>query len=312
MSVAPASVIGLQTWIWRNNGRSIVLLLAFPALIAAILWSLAQAWSFIMDGAGVAAGNALFLASLPWTLVAVAVWFLIAVFIQKRAVLSLASAEVVTREQAPRLYALMEPLVISRGLPMPQLAIIPSPGRNAFATGWSPQGAVIGVTQGLLDALDDRELEAVLAHELTHVMNRDTRLLVVSIVFVGVFALAAELTMRWLAHSRPSSNDRKGGQFVLFLLLATLILWIGRIGAMALRFALSRKREYLADAGAIELTKNPDALVSALEKIAGNPDVAGVVDEVQQMFIFDPKDVWEMFSTHPTIESRVAAIRAVG
>lgn len=313
MSVVPGSVVGLQTWIWRNNTRSLILLIAFPALMAAVTWALAQVFAHTLGEAAdpFAYGNDLFRGALVWVIVAVGIWFLIAIFIQKRAVLALASAELVTREQAPRLYALMEPLVISRGLPMPGLAIIPSPGLNAFATGWSPAGAVIGVTQGLLDTLDDRELEAVLAHELTHIINRDTRLLVVSIVFVGVFALLAELTMRALIHSRPSSSDRKGGQLILFLFAAAGILWLGRIGAMALRFALSRKREYLADAGAVELTKNPDALVSALQKIAGNPDVPGVVDEVQQMFIFDPKDVWEMFSTHPTVEDRVAAIRTV-
>ena len=170
---------------------------------------------------------------------------------------------------------------------------------------------MVGVTRGLLATLDDDELEAVLAHEMTHVINRDSRLLIVSIVFVGVFALACELAMRSLRFA-PRSDDRDGNRFMMFLLVATGILWLGRIGALALRFALSRRREFMADAGALELTKNPDALVGALTKIARKPEIGEVADEVQQMFIFDPPDGWELFSTHPDIEDRIAAIRAVG
>ena len=140
---------------------------------------------------------------------------------------------------------------------------------------------------------------------MTHVLNRDTRVLIVSIVFVGIFALAAELSLRALR----GADSKKA---LAFLLAAAVVLWVGRFAALLLRFAISRKREFVADAGAIELTKKPQALLSALNKIAADPQVGDVADEVQQMMIFDPPDGWDLFSTHPTLARRIAAIEAVG
>ncbi|BBF94611.1 M48 family metallopeptidase [Blastochloris tepida] len=317
----PPGVLGLRTWIWRNNSRSLMLLAAFPALLIGVTWVLCVAFTLIMgtemmgdDGltASVRAGGDLAKAAIPGVLVASAVWFAIAYLIQRPAILALAGAHLDdTSLEARRVRRLLEPLAISRGLPTPHVALIDSDGLNAFAAGWSERDSVVGVTRGLVATLDDAELEAVLAHEMTHVINRDSRLLIVSIVFVGVFALACELAMRSLRYA-PRSDNRDGNRFLLFLLVATGILWLGRIGALALRFALSRRREFMADAGALELTKNPDALVSALTRISQKPGIGEVADEVQQMFIFDPPDGWELFSTHPDIEDRIAAIRAVG
>lgn len=315
----PSGVVGLRTWIWHNNARSLALFAAFPVLVAAVFWLIVFAWA-VIDGWDARPGhdlygvaNRAYASLLPFVLIGVAVWFAIAWIIHSEAVLNLAQAKLVSKAEEPRLFRLVEPLVISRGLPIPQMAVIPSPGLNAFATGWSSKDAVIGVTRGLLDTLDDDELEAVLAHELTHIINRDTRVLVTATVFVGIFALASELAMRFLrGSSRGSGNSKDRGKTMLFLLAVWLILLVGRVGAMALRFAISRKREFMADAGAVELTKNGDALVRALSKIRKKPEVAEVSDEVQQMFIFDPPDVWEIFSTHPEIEDRIAAIRAIG
>ncbi|NJO54152.1 MAG: M48 family metallopeptidase [Bacteroidales bacterium] len=316
-SPLPPGVIGLRTWIWRNNSRSLLLLAAFPVLLVAVTWVLCVAFAVIMSEddplAAVRAGGELAQAAIPGVLVVSAVWFGIASLIQRPAILALAGAHLdETSLEARRVRRLIEPLAISRGLPTPKVALIDSDGLNAFATGWSETDAVVGVTRGLLKALDDDELEAVLAHEMTHVINRDSRLLIISIVFVGVFALACELAMRSLRYAPRSRNKDGSSRLLMFLLVATGILWLGRIGALALRFALSRRREFMADAGALELTKNPDALVSALAKISVKPEIGEVADEVQQMFIFDPPDGWELFSTHPDIADRIAAIRAVG
>ena len=308
----------MKTWIWRNNTRSVELLVAFPALLAAVTFVLCHAWALIVvdDGAGYAPAeaNRMFAVALPVVLAVTGLWFGIATLVQRPAILALAGARLDdTSEDARRVRRLVEPLAISRGLPTPKVAIIDTEGLNAFATGWSEKTAVVGVTSGLLAALDDRELEAVLAHEMTHVINRDTRLLIVSIVFVGVFAIAAELATRMMRGASFSrGNSKKAGQILMFLLVAATVLWLARLVSLALRFAISRKREFLADAGAIELTKNPDALVSALTKIEANPKVDQVADEVQQMFIFDPPDGWSWFSTHPKMSDRIAAIKAVG
>jgi heat shock protein HtpX len=314
----PAGVVGLRTWIWRNNAHSLQLLIAFPALMAAVTFVLCHAFALIVTEDGSAYSpddaNLIFAVALPVVLVLTGLWFAIATLVQRPAILALAGAKLDdTSEDARRVRRLIEPLTISRGLPTPKVAIIASSGLNAFATGWSEKTAVVGVTSNLLATLDDRELEAVLAHEMTHIINRDTRLLIVSIVFVGVFAIAAELATRLLRGASYSKGDsKKAGQIMMFLLVAVTVLWLARLVSLALRFAISRKREFMADAGAIELTKNPDALVAALTKIEGNPKVEAVADEVQQMFIFDPPDGWSWFSTHPTMAARIAAIRAVG
>ncbi|ALK07851.1 M48 family metallopeptidase [Blastochloris viridis] len=312
----PAGVVGLKTWIWRNNSRSVLLLIAFPALMAAVTFVLCHAFALIVteDGSSAPAdANQAFALALPVVLAATGLWFAIAYLVQRPAILALAGAKLDdSSEGARRVRRLIEPLAISRGLPTPKVAVIDSSGLNAFATGWSERNAVVGVTSGLLAALDDRELEAVLAHEMTHVINRDTRLLIVSVVFVGVFALAAELATQLMRGASYSRNGKKAGQILMFLVVAVTVLWLARLVSLALRFAISRKREFLADAGAIELTKNPGALVSALTKIEAKPEVGAVADEVQQMFIFDPPDGLSWFSTHPTMTARIAAIRAVG
>jgi heat shock protein HtpX len=313
----PSGVVGLKTWIWRNNAHSIELLLAFPLLMAAVTFVLCHAFVLIVveDSASYSPddANLVFALVLPVVMLLTAIWFAIAYLVQRPAILALAGARIDdTSEEARRVRRLIEPLAISRGLPTPKVAIIASSGLNAFATGWSEKNAVVGVTAGLLATLDDHELEAVLAHEMTHVINRDTRLLIIAIVFVGVFAIAAELATRMLRGASYAKGDKKAGQILMFMLVAVTVLWLARLVSLALRFAISRKREFMADAGAIELTKNPEALVSALTKIEAKPEVEQVADEVQQMFIFDPPDGWSWFTTHPPMAARIAAIKAVG
>jgi len=173
------------------------------------------------------------------------------------------------------------------------------------------------VTRGLLQTLNKEELEAVLAHELTHIMNRDVRLLIVAVIFVGIFSFFGELIFRNMfhtgirvgGHTRSRNGDSRGGG--VLIIIGLVMIGIAYMLAMLIRFALSQKREYLADAGAVELTRNPDAMVSALERISGRSNI-DAPDDVRQMMIDNGKAFAGIFSTHPPIDKRIAALRAFG
>lgn len=242
-----------------------------------------------------------------------AIWFLIAWFFHGSMIRMASGAQPVTRQQMPKIYNMLENLCISRGIPMPQFEIIDSPALNAFASGINEKTYRIVLTRGIIEALQDDELEAVIAHELTHIMNRDVRLLIISVIFVGMISFFAEMGFRVLVHGRHvsyyssrRSND-KGGAAIVFI-IALVILAVGYILALLIRFALSRKREYLADAGAVELTKNPEAMMRALMRISGRDKVAGMTDEVQQMCIENSHNFMGIFATHPSINDRIKAI----
>ena len=195
---------------------------------------------------------------------------------------------------------------------MPKLRIIESDQLNAFASGINEKTYTVTLTRGIIDKLDDRELEGVIAHELMHIRNRDVRLLIVSIIFVGIFAFVVNILFRSLLFggSRRRNNKDGGGQLVIIALVIALVVYLLSI---LFRFALSRKREYMADAGAADMTRNPMALASALRKISGNSDVDVKSDDVKQMFIDNgPKEneaglsgLSGLFATHPPIMKRV-------
>lgn len=241
-----------------------------------------------------------------------AIWFLIAWFFHGRMIRMASGAKPVTRQQMPKIYNMLENLCISRGIPMPQFEVIDSPALNAFASGISEDTYRIVLTRGIIEALQDDELEAVIAHELTHIMNRDVRLLIISVIFVGMISFFAEMAFRTLIHGgRPNyyrrrNNDREGAGIIF--IIGLVILVIGYIFALLIRFALSRKREYLADAGAVELTKNPSAMMRALLRISGRDKVAGMPDDVQQMCIENSHNFMGIFATHPSIDHRIKAI----
>jgi heat shock protein HtpX len=222
-------------------------------------------------------------------------------------------ARPVERRENPKLYNLLENLCISRGIQMPGLYIIDRPEMNAYASGIDARSFSITVTRGLLDALDDAEVEAVLAHELSHIMNRDVRLLIITIVFTGMISFIAQMLWRNLRYTsmRRSSSDRKGGAGLL-MIVAAIMMAIGYLFAVLLRFALSRRREFMADAGSVELTKTPDALMSALVKISGNSRIPNVPPEVEQLFIDNPPSLMGLFDTHPPIAERIRVLRALG
>ena len=267
-------------------------------------------WSRAVDAAGVGIAH-----YGHWAVLAAALWFVIAYFFHARMINASTGARSVTREQFPKIYNMLENLCISRGLVMPKFQLIDSPALNAFASGINEKTYAITLTRGIIEALPDDELEAVIGHELTHIMNRDVRLLIVSVVFVGMISFFAEMMFRMMVHgrrpnyyARRGSDRRGGGGALVVLLIALAVLALGYFFAILIRFALSRKREFLADAGSVELTKNPDAMMRALQRIAGKDRVAGMPDEVQQMCIENSVGFMHMFATHPPIAARIKAL----
>ncbi len=225
-------------------------------------------------------------------------------------VLSLNGARPATREQDLLLSNLLDNMCIASGLPRPKLYVINDGSPNAFATGRNPENAVICVTTGLLEKLDKYELEGVLAHELSHIKNYDILLSTIVSIFVGFVVILSDWFTRW-SFRRSSNNDNKNP---IFVIIGLLFLVLSPIFATLMKLAISRKREFLADASAIEMTRNPDGLISALQKIALDPDVLEAANKsTAHMYISNPlKDkTSDLFSTHPSTEKRIEALRHI-
>ena len=225
-------------------------------------------------------------------------------------VLSLNGARPATREQDLLLSTVMDNMCIASGLPRPKLYVINDGSPNAFATGRNPENAVICVTTGLLEKLDKYELEGVIAHELSHIKNYDILLSTIVSIFVGFVVILSDYFTRW-SFRRSSNSDNKNPVFVI---IGILFLILSPIFATLMKLAISRKREFLADASAIEMTRNPDGLISALQKIALDPDVLESANKsTAHMYISNPlKDkTSDLFSTHPSTEKRIEALRHI-
>lgn len=317
-----AATVGLSTHIWNNNLRSIMLLAFYPVLMLGICWAIFCALDFLASGSrpedtlGVSIGfaNNMMVEYAPLIIADVAIWFIISWFFHTRMVRRLARSHPVTRNEEPELYNLLENLCISRGIKMPKLEIIESHARNAFASGISDKSFSITVTRGLMNSLAKDELEGVLAHELTHIINRDVRLLIVTVIFTGLFGFLAQLVWSNLRYSiffsRGGRNKNSGGAVFAMIVIA-VILWLGYMASLLMRFALSRQREYMADAGAIELTKNPDAMMRALMRIAGRDRLPGTSDDIAMMCIENRVPFLGMFATHPPIDKRIEMLSVV-
>jgi heat shock protein HtpX len=236
-------------------------------------------------------------------------------------VMAISGAHEVSKEDEPVLYRIVENLSIGSGLPMPKVWVIEDSAPNAFATGRNPSMAHVAATRGLLDKLKKRELEAVMAHEMAHVGNYDIRLMTFVAVAVGLIALVADLMLRFTyygAGARSSNRGKGGGAAGAIILLAALLfIVVSPIVASIIRLALSRQREYLADASGALLCRNPDALADALEKIAADPEPLEVANKATaHLYISNPLKGHEsfmnnLFSTHPPVEERVSILRAM-
>lgn len=228
-------------------------------------------------------------------------------------VLGLNGARPATREQDLQLSVILENLCIASGLPKPKLYVIQDGSPNAFATGRNPENAVICVTTGLLEKLNKYELEGVIAHELSHIKNYDILLSTVVSVFVGFVVILSDFFTRIAFRGSRSRDDDNGGNAIVAI-IAILFLILSPIFATLMQLAISRKREYLADASAVEITRNPDGLISALQKISGDPDILEAANKsTAHMYISNPlkekkSDLW---STHPAIEKRIEALRNI-
>lgn len=242
-------------------------------------------------------------------------------YLAPAAVLTISTAHEVTKAEEPELYRVVENLSIGSGLPMPRVWVIEDGAPNAFATGRNPEQAHVAATRGLLEKLEKRELEAVMAHEMSHVGNLDIRLMTIVAVVVGLVALVADVMLRftWYGAGARSSNRNKGGGGLGLVILAGAIVFLllSPIIAGIMRMALSRQREYLADASGALLCRNPDALADALEKIAADPDPLEVANKATaHLYIAEPLQGHEslmnnLFSTHPPVEERVRILRAM-
>jgi len=308
---------GLRTHIWNNNLKSVVLLILFPVLLLCLAYGAILLWLGFTGDMSVEDGLAYAVKTMPKagpiTLAISGAWFGIA-FVGHQAMISSATRSRSLRpSEEPRAYRLLENLCISRGVTVPKLKVINSPVMNAYASGIRDDNYTITLTRGLMDNLDDDELEAVIAHELAHIRNRDVRLLVIAVIFVGIFSFVGEGLVRGIMRTNLPRSDHhrrsSGGNAGALILFGIAIIAVAYFLALLTRFALSRKREYMADAGSVELTKNPDAMIRALQKISGNAELKDVPAEIREMAFENPHTGFAgIFATHPPIEKRIAAL----
>src|SRR5271165_1500635 len=307
---------GLYTHIQANKRRSVALLIGLFFLVYLLVYAGALVGEALTsaDPVDVLLRRALFdaLHAAPFATIGTVLWILIAYKFHQSMIDAVTGGREVTRQQAPRLYNLLENLCISRGIAAPKLKVIEDESLNAFAAGMNDSQYSITVTSGLLNNLDDAEVESVLGHELTHIRNGDVRLLVIAVIITGVIAFFAELIYRLLFQGGFRWRGRSGGDrraAGMALLIGLALIAVAWMLSIVIRFALSRKREYLADAGSVELTKNPDAMISALRKIEGRGELAGATSAVMEMCIDNPRQGFaNIFDTHPPIDARVAAL----
>jgi heat shock protein HtpX len=324
---------GLYTHIASNKFRSMLLLAGLFLLIYVLVYAGALLAEVLINSDAsvdyyLRAAFRDLITSAPYATIIAALWVVIAYFFHQNMIDAVTGGEDVTRQQQPRLYNLLENLCISRGIPMPKLKVMDSPALNAFATGLTRRQYSVTVTTGLLNALNDHEIEAVLGHELTHIRNGDVQLMVVAVIIAGVVGFFGELFFRMFTNlswsggwgssssssrsSSSSDSDSKGsgggGAFIVVIIAIALIV-VAWLLSQVVKLALSRSREFLADAGSVELTKDPDAMISALRKIENRGELPGATSAVMELCVDNPREGFaDLFATHPSVDSRVKAL----
>lgn len=299
--------VGIQSQIHRNNINSFLLIVAFPLVLLGMVYAFLF---FTNRNEDIQTVNYYFTRTIPTVLILVGVWFLIAWFFHTSLIQYATGSRPLERKENKRVYNLVENLCIQAGMSTPKIYVIEDDSLNAFASGINERSFSISLSRGIINKLDDEELEGVIAHELTHIRNRDVRLLIISIIFVGIFAFIAQMAFRSLQFGAYSRRREKSNLPVI--LIAIAIAAVCYFIAILLRFGISRSREYMADAGAAELTKKPYALASALRKIDQDPLIEAVQSrDVAQLFIDNPSpeetgfSFSNLFSTHPPIKKRI-------
>jgi heat shock protein HtpX len=326
---------GLYTHIASNKTKSMLLLGGLFLLVYVIVYAGALVIEVVSYSDApfdyyLKAALADVIRTLPYSTGAALLWIVIAYFFHQSIIDAVTGGRDVTRQEQPRLYNLLENLCISRGIPMPKLKVMDSGALNAFATGLNSRQYAVTVTTGLLNTLNDQEMEAVLGHELTHIRNGDVQMMVIAVIIAGVVGFFAELLFRGFGNygygwgwggggyssssssSESSSSDRKGGgggAAILIIVLAVVLIVVAWALSQLVKLALSRSREYLADAGSVELTKNPDAMISALRKIEGRGELHDATSAVMELCVDNPREGFaDIFATHPSVEARVDAL----
>ncbi len=286
-----------------NNRKTFFLILSFALLILGLGWIFSYIFNsyLILIIAGIISFIQAFLSY----------WY------SDKIVLSLSGAKPIEKKDNPYIYRIVENLAITAGLPTPSIYIINQPQPNAFATGRDKNHSAIALTQGLLNKLEKSELEGVIAHELSHIKNKDILLASTIVVLVGLVALASQLFIRslfWFGTGRK--NEKQGGLGIIFLVLAIIGIILAPLVAQIIQLAISRKREFLADSSAVLLTRYPEGLIKALKKISADQNpLKGANASTAHLYIANPfrgkeKNSWfiKLFSTHPPVEERIAAL----
>lgn len=328
--------VGIHTQIARNNTYSILLLIAFPCILLGMVWVFLALLNYFGGGyynqygefvntLNIDEVNYYFLTSLPWVVGGVGIWFLIAYFANAQMVQAAVGSRPLERKENPRVYNIVENLCMTCGMDMPMIHVVDDPQLNAFASGINKKSYAVTLTTGIINRLNDEELAGVIGHELTHIRNKDTRLLITSIIFVGIVSTVMNLVVRMLYNNivygggavrRSNSDNDKGSglSFVVVMFIGLVCCVIAYFFTLVTRFAISRKREYMADAGGAELCGNPRALASALRKISHDPGLDSVNrEDMAQLFIMHPDEMEQgvmgfmnsLFSTHPDPKKRI-------
>ena len=306
----------------QANRRNTMILLIGLTLLAAVFgyligWVLQAEVTdevALVSSAGLVAAGTMGAASLGWSAISLA--------FGSRIVTAMADAQEIAKEDAPQLFNVVEEMSIAAGVPMPTVRVMETDALNAFATGTSMSNASIAVTRGLLDTLSRDELQGVVAHEMSHIANLDTRYMTIVGVTVGLIALVADMilrTLQWGSYSgKRSSDDKKGGGAAILIILLIVVAILAPIAAKFVQMAVSRQREYLADATSVQLTRNPNGLISALTKLAAAAaPFPGVSRATQHLFIVNPIQTFTekssaLMATHPDVADRIARLRNLG
>ena len=328
--------VGMHTQIMRNNRLTIMLLILFPVIILGMVWVFLALVNYFGNGyydqygnivhqLDAATVNYYFMNTIPWVIVGVGIWFTIAYFANTAMVRAATGARPLKRKENPKIYNIVENLCMTCNMDMPKINIVDDPQLNAFASGIDKKSYTVTLTTGIIDRLNDDELAGVIAHELTHIRNHDTRLLITSIIFVGIVSTIMSLVIQMMYNafwfgglSSRSSDDEdnrgNGLSMIAVFIIGALCCAVAYFFTLLTRFAISRKREYMADAGGAELCGNPLALASALRKISGDPGLNNVKrDDIAQLFIIHPQHFApgmmnffnSLFSTHPDTKKRI-------
>ena len=287
-----------------NKRRSVVLLIVYIMLLAAIGAAVGYLWLGDMTFGVVIA------------VIIGAIYAMSMIFQSTNVVMSMNHAREVTEQEAPQLYHIVEDMAMVAQIPMPRVFIIEDQSLNAFATGSSPENAAVAATTGLLAVMNREELEGVIGHEVSHIRNYDIRISTIAVALASAITLLSSLGSRmvWFGGGRRRSDDRDNGTGLLVFLFSILSLILAPLAATLLQLAISRKREYLADASSVELTRNPQGMINALQKLQQSAPMQQPVDAASAaLYINDPikkeERLTSLFSTHPSISDRIERLR---